>query len=249
MCAAVMTTATTISRARKERTERARRDGSDPLRGRRRVPWRSMDIPSSGGGSDPRMRPARSHRRGRCLRYGPSRSNPLSWPSTDRSMAGMRATWPSPRRRTPSGRTSPADGRRKHLDVHSGRTVAGGCVQACRSRHPGRPGRQSAGQPLRDFHLFAARSCGRCGGFLRCNFAAQRGGALARGARRMSAGLPIRHLPEDEYQPHSESNHPGLRTHPNKGCEIEEHKKTMRVSASPLMESSLPPDAPAIPCN
>ena len=145
MSAAVMTTATTISRARKERTERARRDGSDPLRGRRRVPWRSMDIPSSGGGSDPRMRPARSHRRGRCLRYGPSRSNPLSWPSTDRSMAGMRATWPSPRRRTPSGRTSPADGRRKHLDVHSGRTVAGGCVQACRSRHPGRPGRHRLG--------------------------------------------------------------------------------------------------------
>jgi len=65
----------------------------------------------------------------------------------------------------------------------------------------------------------------------------------------MSAGLPIKHLPEDEYQPHSGSSHPGVRTHPNKGCEIEELKKTMRVSASTLMESSLPPHAPAIPCN
>jgi hypothetical protein len=44
--------------------------------------------------------------------------------------------------------------------------MAPGCVQACSPWHVGRPGRESSGQPLRDFNPFAASPSGRRSGAL-----------------------------------------------------------------------------------
>src|SRR5262245_49035652 len=67
--------------------------------------------------------------------------------------------------------------------------MASRCVQTCGPRHLGRPGRESSGQPIRDFNPFAAWTSGRCDGALRGWGCAFPGSALSQvTSRRISEG-------------------------------------------------------------